>query len=76
MRAGLHIGEVDARGEDAGGMTFQMAAEVAGLAKPRQVLITRTVLDVVVGTGIETTDCGEHVLGGAPGSWRLYAVED
>jgi DNA-binding SARP family transcriptional activator/pimeloyl-ACP methyl ester carboxylesterase len=76
VRAGLHIGEVDARGKDAGGMTFQMAAEIAGLAKPRQVLVSRTVLDVIVGSGIETNDCGEHVLGGAPGSWRLYAVED
>jgi class 3 adenylate cyclase len=76
VRTGLHIGEVDVRGEDAGGTTFEIAAEVAGLAKPRQVLISRTVLDVVVGSGIATADRGEHVIRGVPGSWRLYSVED
>jgi class 3 adenylate cyclase len=75
-RSGLHIGEVDARGEDADGMTIRIAAEVAALAEPQQVLVSRTVVDVVVGSGIETRDCGEHVLDGARGGWRLFAVED
>jgi pimeloyl-ACP methyl ester carboxylesterase/DNA-binding SARP family transcriptional activator len=75
-RSGLHIGEVDARGEDEGGMTIHIAAAAADLAEPNQVLVSRTVVDVVVGSGIETTDRGEHVLPGAPGSWRLFAVQD
>jgi pimeloyl-ACP methyl ester carboxylesterase len=74
-RSGLHIGEVDARGEDDDGVTIRIAAEVAALAEPQQVLVSRTVVDVVVGSGIETRDCGEHVLDGAPGGWRLFAVE-
>ncbi|HTK14842.1 MAG TPA: alpha/beta fold hydrolase, partial [Acidimicrobiia bacterium] len=76
VKTGLHIGEVDARGEDTGGLTIQIAGEVARLAEPRQVLVSRTVVDVVVGAGIETTDRGEHELRGAPGEWRLFAVED
>jgi class 3 adenylate cyclase len=74
-RAGLHIGEVDARGEDDSGMTIQIAAKIAGLAEPGQVLVSRTVVDVIVGSGIETTNRGEHVLEGASGSWRLFAVQ-
>jgi DNA-binding SARP family transcriptional activator/pimeloyl-ACP methyl ester carboxylesterase len=76
VKTGLHIGEVDARGEDTRGMTIQIAGEVARLAEPRQVLVSRTVVDVVVGAGIETSDRGEHNLRGAPGEWRLFAVED
>jgi class 3 adenylate cyclase len=56
-------------------MTIRIAAQVAGLAEPHQVLVSRTIVDVVVGSGISTADRGKHVLDGAPGSWRLYAVE-
>jgi DNA-binding SARP family transcriptional activator/pimeloyl-ACP methyl ester carboxylesterase len=73
VRAGVHIGEVDLRG-DTGGLTVQIAAQVAALAEPHEVLVSRTVVDVIVGSGIETTDRGEHELDGAPGSWRLFAV--
>jgi class 3 adenylate cyclase len=70
------MGEVEVRGEDVGGMAIHIAARVAALAGPREVLVSRTVVDVIVGSGIETTDRGEHVLKGVPGSWRLFAVED
>jgi class 3 adenylate cyclase len=76
VRTGLHIGEVDARGEDTGGLTIQIAGEIARLAEARQVLVSRTVVDVIVGAGIETADRGEHALRGAPGEWQLFAVED
>jgi class 3 adenylate cyclase len=76
VRAGVHMGEVEVRGEDVGGMAIHIAARVAALAGPREVLVSRTVVDVIVGSGIETTDRGEHVLKGVPGSWRLFAVED
>ena len=74
VRAGVHIGEVDARGEDSGGLTTQIAVQVAAMAEPREVLVSKIVVDVIVGSGIETTDRGEHVLDGVPGSWHLFAV--
>lgn len=76
VRAGVHIGEVEVRGQDVGGMAVHIAARVAALAEPRQVLVSRTVVDVIVGSGIQTADHGEHVLKGVPGSWHLFAVED
>jgi DNA-binding SARP family transcriptional activator/pimeloyl-ACP methyl ester carboxylesterase len=76
VRAGVHIGEVDAHGEDTGGMTIQIAGRIAALAEPRQVLVSRTLVDVVVGSGIETTDRGEQLLDGVPGRWQLFAVDD
>jgi DNA-binding SARP family transcriptional activator/pimeloyl-ACP methyl ester carboxylesterase/class 3 adenylate cyclase len=75
VRVGVHIGEVEARGDDIGGMALQIAARVAALAKPREVLVSRTVVDVIVGSGIETADRGEHAFEGIPGTWRLFAVE-
>jgi hypothetical protein len=74
VRAGVHIGEVDVRGEDTGGLTTKIASRIASSADPRQVLVSRTVVDVIVGSGIEVTDRGEHVLDGVPGSWQLFAV--
>jgi class 3 adenylate cyclase len=74
VRAGVHIGEVDVRGEDTSGLTTTIAAQVAALAEPHQVLVSRTVVDVIVGSGIETSDRGAHALDGVPGSWHLFAV--
>jgi DNA-binding SARP family transcriptional activator/pimeloyl-ACP methyl ester carboxylesterase len=74
VRAGVHIGEVDARSEDAGGLTTRIAVQVAAVAEPREVLVSKIVVDVIVGSGIETTDRGDHVLDGVPGSWHLFAV--
>lgn len=76
VRAGVHIGEVEVRGDDVGGMAIHIAARVAALAGPREVLVSRTVVDIIVGSGIETEDHGEYVLKGVPGSWRLFAVTD
>ena len=71
---GLHTGECEVRGNDLGGLAVHIAARVGSLALPGEVLVSGTVKDLVVGSGIEFNDRGEHVLKGVPGSWRLYAV--
>ena len=75
VRAGLHTGEVELRGDDIGGVAVHIGARVAALAQTDQVLVSRTVTDLVAGSGITFTDRGEHELKGVPGSWRLFAVE-
>jgi class 3 adenylate cyclase len=74
IRAGLHTGEIQFRGEDVSGVAVHIAARVAALAGPGEVLVSRTVTDLVVGSGIEFDDRGEHELKGVPGLWRLFAV--
>jgi class 3 adenylate cyclase len=74
VRAGLHTGEVEIRGQDIGGIAVHIGARVAGLAGPGEVLVSRTVTDLVAGSGIEFIDRGEHVLKGVPGKWTLFAV--
>ncbi len=74
LRMGLHTGECEVRGDDLGGLAVHIAARVSSLASPSEVLVSGTVKDLVVGSGIEFDDRGEHVLKGVPGSWKLYAV--
>ena len=74
VRSGLHTGEVELRGEDVGGIGVHIAARVMAEARPSEVLASSTVKDLVVGSGIEFEDRGEHALKGVPGEWRLYAV--
>lgn len=74
VRAGVHTGEVELRGNDIAGMAVHIAARVAAEAGRGEVLASRTVIDLIVGSGIEFADRGEHELKGVPGSWRLYAV--
>ena len=54
---------------------MHIGARVAGMAGPGEVLVSSTVKDLVVGSGLTFTDRGTHSLKGAPGEWRLYAVE-
>jgi len=75
LRVGLHTGECDIRGEDLGGLAVHIAARVAAMAAPGEILVSGTVKDLVVGSGIEFVDRGEHELKGVPGAWRLFAVE-
>jgi class 3 adenylate cyclase len=75
VRAGLHTGEVERRGEDIGGIAVHVAQRVSGLARPGQVLVSRTVVDLVAGSAISFSDGEDHELKGVPGSWRLFAVE-
>jgi class 3 adenylate cyclase len=74
VRAGIHTGECEAIGEDFGGLAVHIGARIAGLAGPSEVLVSGTVCDLVVGSGIEFTDRGAHELKGVPGRWHLYSV--
>jgi class 3 adenylate cyclase len=74
VRAGVHIGEVELRGSDIGGIGVHIGARVSGLADAGQVLVSRTVVDLVVGSGLEFADAGTHALKGVPGEWQLYAL--
>jgi class 3 adenylate cyclase len=74
VRTGLHTGEVELRGEDVAGMAVNIGARVAALAGPGEVLVSSTVKDLVVGSGIEFAERGEHRLKGVPGEWRLFAA--
>jgi class 3 adenylate cyclase len=74
IRAGLHTGEIETRGNDVAGIAVHIAARVSSLAGAGEVLVSRTVTDLVVGSGIEFENRGEHELKGVPGSWHLYAV--
>jgi class 3 adenylate cyclase len=70
----LHSGECEVRGDDLGGLAVQIAARIGALAGPGEILVSRTVKDLVVGSGIDFAERGEHVLKGVPGSWKLFAV--
>jgi len=74
VRAGLHSGECERRNGDVGGMAVHIGARVAARAAGGEVLVSGTVRDLVVGSGIEFDDRGSTELKGVPGEWRLYAV--
>jgi class 3 adenylate cyclase/pimeloyl-ACP methyl ester carboxylesterase len=76
LRAGVHTGEIWLRGSDIAGLAVTIASRVCDLAGPGEVLVTRTVTDHVVGSGIEFVDRGEHELRGVPGNWRLFSVRN
>jgi class 3 adenylate cyclase len=75
VRAGVHTGEVDVRELDVGGLAVHIAARVAALAAAGEVLVSSTVKDLLVGSGIEFESCGEHALKGVPETWRLFAAQ-
>jgi class 3 adenylate cyclase len=74
VRAGLHTGECEIRGDDIGGIAVHIGARVNALAGPNDVLVSSTLRDLVIGSGLEFEDRGAHELKGVPGEWRLYAV--
>jgi len=74
VRSGLHTGEVEVMGDDVGGIAVHIGARVGGIARAGEVLVSGTVKDLVVGSGIEFEDRGEQDLKGVPGNWRLWAV--
>jgi class 3 adenylate cyclase/pimeloyl-ACP methyl ester carboxylesterase len=73
-RVGLHAGEVELRGGDVIGLAVNLGARVCALAHSGEVLVTRTVKDVLLGSDFEFTDRGTYTLKGVPGSWQLFAV--
>jgi class 3 adenylate cyclase len=74
MRAGLHTGEVELRGSDLAGIGVHICARVCALAHAGEVLVSRTVVDLVAGAQITFLPRGEHELKGVPGTWQLFAV--
>ncbi len=74
VRAGLHTGECEVRGEDIGGIGVHIGARVSALAGPNDVLVSSTLRDLVIGSGLEFEERGSHELKGVPGEWRLFAV--
>lgn len=74
VRAGLHTGECEVRGDDIGGIGVHIGARVSALAGANEVLVSSTLRDLVIGSGIEFEDRGAHTLKGVPGEWRVLAV--
>jgi class 3 adenylate cyclase len=74
VRAGLHTGECEVRGDDIGGIGVHIGARVSALAGPKDVLVSSTLRDLVIGSGLEFEDRGSHQLKGVPGEWHLFAV--
>jgi class 3 adenylate cyclase len=74
LRSGLHTGEVEVMGDDVGGIAVHIGARVGGLAQGGEVLVSSTVKDLVVGSGIRFEDRGERELRGVPGAWHVWAV--
>lgn len=75
VRAGVHTGECERTSNDVGGIAVHLAARVSNLAGRSEVLVSHTVKDLTIGSGLKFDDRGEHELRGVPGTWRLYAVQ-
>jgi class 3 adenylate cyclase len=76
VRAGVHTGEVELRGDDVGGLAVNIAARVASMAGPKEIFVSSTVKDLLAGSGIEFESRGEHELKGVPDTWRLFVARD
>jgi class 3 adenylate cyclase len=76
MRAGLHTGEVELLDRDVGGMAVHIAARVAAVAAPGEVVTSQTVRDLVVGSGLQFSEARAAELKGVPGSWAVHTVLD
>jgi class 3 adenylate cyclase len=75
VRAGLHTGECEVINGKLGGLAVHIAARVAACAEPGEVLVSRTINDLVAGSGIRMADRGTHTLKGIPDSWQLYSAQ-
>jgi class 3 adenylate cyclase len=74
VRAGVHTGEVERNNGDLSGLAVHIAARVLGEAGPGEVLVSRTVADLVAGSGLAFAPRGARTLRGVPGEWELYAA--
>jgi class 3 adenylate cyclase len=75
IRAGVHTGEIERHGKDVAGIAVHIGARVAALASAGEVLVSGTVPPLVVGSGLDFADRGDHELKGVPGTWRLFALK-
>ncbi len=76
VRCGVHTGEMQRDGMNVTGMTVHIGARVGSHAGPGEVLVSRTVHDLVVGSGLRFASRGDHQLKGVPGNWELFALTD
>ncbi|HWL91262.1 MAG TPA: adenylate/guanylate cyclase domain-containing protein [Actinomycetota bacterium] len=76
IRAGVHTGEVEVRGDDLGGLAVHIAARVSAAAGAGEVMVSSTVRDLLAGAAVTFDDRGEHELKGVPGAWRLFAARE
>jgi class 3 adenylate cyclase len=74
IRAGLHTGEIELRGDDIGGIAVHIGQRICSLARPAEVLVSRTVADLVAGSGLTFVARGEQELKGVQGPWAVYAA--
>jgi class 3 adenylate cyclase len=74
IRMGVHTGEVEVRGDDVGGLAVHLASRVMDMAQPGEILVSRTVKDLVVGADLSFEDRGFHTLKGFESEWQLYSV--
>jgi class 3 adenylate cyclase len=74
LRAGLHTGEIELRPPDIAGIAVHTASRIADLAGPNEILVSRTVIDLTAGSGLEFEPRGEHQLKGVPGTWPIFAA--
>ena len=75
VRAGVHTGEVEVRGERIGGLAVHIGARVAAVGDAGEIVVSSTVKELLAGSRLTFTDRGEHELKGVPGSWRLFTLD-
>jgi class 3 adenylate cyclase len=75
VRAGVHAGEIELRGENVGGIAVHLAARIMSLAQAGEVVVSRTVKDLTAGSTVEFADRGSHELKGIPDKWQLFTLE-
>ncbi len=75
VRAGVHVGEIELRGDEIGGIAVHIAARVMKAAGAGEVVVTRTVKDLTAGSGLRFEDRGVHELKGIPEPWQLLALQ-
>ena len=75
MRAGIHTGEIERRGDDVGGIAVHVAARVQALAGPGEIVVSAVIPALTSGSGFQFDDMGDHELKGVPGDWRLYRAD-
>jgi class 3 adenylate cyclase len=74
LRVGIHMGEVEILGDDVAGLAVHLAARISALAQPDEIVVSRTVRDLMLGSTIGFEDRGTHQLKGVPGDWEILSV--
>jgi class 3 adenylate cyclase len=75
LRAGLHTGEIELRRDDVAGIAVHIANRISALAGPNEILVSRTVVDLTAGSGLQFEPHGEHELKGVPGTWPIFSTD-